>query len=68
MATSKRGPASVPAPPSAAWYTWQAAVHALRKHERTCLNCVVDRYCVKGRDLNSAEVDAHHAVTHPGEA
>ena len=67
-ATGSKGPANLPAPPTLAWYAWQAAVRALRKHERTCMQCVVDRYCVKGRDLSVAEVKAHRAVTHPGEA
>lgn len=53
---------------SPAWSAWQAAVHALRKHERTCSNCLVDRYCAKGTALSAAEVTAHRAVTHPGEA
>jgi hypothetical protein len=68
MAKSKRGPASVPVWATPAWSAWRAAVLALRKHERTCSNCLVDRYCAKGRDLKLAEVTAHRAVTHPGES
>lgn len=66
-ARSSKGPASAPAPPSEAWWAWQEAVVALRKHERTCTDCVVDRYCGKGVELNTAEVGAHWVVTHPGE-
>lgn len=67
-ATGSKGPAITPAQTTAAWSAWQAAVHALRKHERACLECVVDRYCERGRDLSIAEVTAHRAVTHPGES
>lgn len=67
-AKSKRGPASAPAQPSEAWRAWQAAVKALRQHEHECQACTVSWYCEKGRSLNIAEVTAHRAVTHPGEA
>ena len=65
---SKRGPASVPAQPSEAWKAWEAAVRALRQHERECQACTVAFYCVAGGHLNAAEANAKWAVDHPGTA
>lgn len=67
-ATGSKGPAiASPAQTTSAWIGLHEAVVALRMHERTCLQRVVDRYCAKGRELSVADEGAPCGAP-PGES